>query len=125
MHVAAAIGTPTMGIFGPTSPDLWAPLNGSPHVMQTKTELPCQPCQRTVCTMNDHRCMRDIRGAYVAEHRVAGACNPEAAATHDRASVKGRPRFSIETASSITTTATWARANAFAGCQMHQERSDG
>jgi heptosyltransferase-2 len=29
--------------------------------------LPCQPCQRTVCTMNDHRCMRDIDPTYVAE----------------------------------------------------------
>ncbi|QOZ33111.1 lipopolysaccharide heptosyltransferase II [Bradyrhizobium sp. CCBAU 53421] len=61
MHIAAAIGTPTMGIFGPTDPDLWAPLNGlAATVRQTKNKLPCQPCQRTVCTMNDHRCMRDI-----------------------------------------------------------------
>ena len=61
MHIAAAIGTPTMGIFGPTSPYLWAPLNGlAATVLQTKAVLPCQPCQRTVCTMNDHRCMRDI-----------------------------------------------------------------
>src|SRR5262249_24296099 len=28
MHIAAALGTPTMGIFGPTSPYHWAPLNG-------------------------------------------------------------------------------------------------
>jgi heptosyltransferase-2 len=27
VHVAAAIGTPTVGIFGPTSPWHWAPLN--------------------------------------------------------------------------------------------------
>jgi heptosyltransferase-2 len=27
MHVAAAIGTPTIGLFGPTSPRLWGPLN--------------------------------------------------------------------------------------------------
>jgi heptosyltransferase II len=27
MHVAAAIGTPTIAIFGPTSPWHWAPLN--------------------------------------------------------------------------------------------------
>src|SRR5262249_35467344 len=27
MHVAAAIGTPTVGLFGPTSPRLWGPLN--------------------------------------------------------------------------------------------------
>src|ERR1700733_1589904 len=60
MHIAAAAGTPTMGIFGPTSPYLWAPLNGLAATIQTKTVLSCQPCQRTVCTMNDHRCMRDI-----------------------------------------------------------------
>jgi heptosyltransferase-2 len=27
MHVAAALGTPTIAIFGPTSPWHWAPLN--------------------------------------------------------------------------------------------------
>jgi heptosyltransferase-2 len=60
MHVAAAIGTPTMGIFGPTSPHHWAPLNRLAATVQTKTVVPCQPCHRPVCTMNDHRCMRDI-----------------------------------------------------------------
>ena len=60
MHIAAAVGTPTMGIFGPTSPDHWAPLNGLAATVQTKTTVPCQPCHRPVCTMNDHRCMRDI-----------------------------------------------------------------
>ena len=67
MHIAAAIGTPTMGIFGPTSPYLWAPLNGLAATVLTKTQLPCQPCQRTVCTMNDHRCMRDIAASDVVE----------------------------------------------------------
>src|SRR5262249_36933393 len=67
MHVAAALGTPTMGIFGPTSPYLWAPLNGLAATVQTKTELACQPCQRTICTMNDHRCMRDIAASDVAD----------------------------------------------------------
>jgi len=60
MHIAAALGTPTMGIFGPTSPHLWAPLNGLAATVQTKTVVPCQPCHRPVCTLNDHRCMRDI-----------------------------------------------------------------
>ncbi len=27
MHISAAIGTPTIGIFGPTDPRLWGPLN--------------------------------------------------------------------------------------------------
>src|SRR3979411_3133745 len=60
MHIAAALGTPTMGIFGPTSPYHWAPLNGLAATVQTKTVVPCQPCHRPVCTMNDHRCRRDI-----------------------------------------------------------------
>jgi heptosyltransferase-2 len=65
MHIAAAIGTPTMGIFGPTSPYLWAPLNGLAATVQTATPPPCEPCQRTVCTMYDHACMRTIVPAEV------------------------------------------------------------
>ncbi|MDE2379200.1 lipopolysaccharide heptosyltransferase II [Bradyrhizobium sp.] len=67
MHIAAALGTPTMGIFGPTSPYLWAPLNGLAATVQSATRLSCQPCQRTVCRMNDHRCMRDISAAEVVK----------------------------------------------------------
>jgi heptosyltransferase-2 len=67
MHIAAALGTPTMGIFGPTSPYHWAPLNGLAATVQTKTVVPCQPCHRPVCRMNDHRCMRDIPPADVAD----------------------------------------------------------
>jgi heptosyltransferase-2 len=76
MHIAAAIGTPTMGIFGPTSPYHWAPLNGLAATVQTKTVVPCQPCHRPVCTMNDHRCMRDIPASDVvaiAERVLADA----------------------------------------------------
>ena len=65
MHVAAALGTPTIGIFGPTSPQLWAPLNGLAATVQTRTVVPCQPCHRPVCTMNEHRCMRDIAASDV------------------------------------------------------------
>ena len=67
MHIAAAAGTPTMGIFGPTSPYHWAPLNGLAATVQTRTTVPCQPCHRPVCTMNDHRCMGDIPAADVVE----------------------------------------------------------
>jgi heptosyltransferase-2 len=65
MHIAAAIGTPTIGIFGPTSPYHWAPLNGLAATIQTDTVVPCQPCHRPVCTMNEHRCMRDIPASEV------------------------------------------------------------
>jgi heptosyltransferase II len=66
MHIAAALGTPTMGIFGPTSPYHWAPLNGLAATVKTDTEVPCQPCHRPVCRMKHHRCMRDIPASDVA-----------------------------------------------------------
>ncbi len=66
MHIAAATGTPTIGIFGPTSPYHWAPLNGLAATIQTSTPPPCQPCHRPVCTMNNHCCMRDIPASDVA-----------------------------------------------------------
>ena len=60
VHVAAAIGTPTIGIFGPTSPWHWAPLNPPAATIETVTDVPCRPCHKPVCRMIHHRCMRDI-----------------------------------------------------------------
>lgn len=65
LHVAAAIGTPAVGIFGPTSAWHWAPLNPIAEVIETTTELACRPCHRPVCRMGHHRCMRDIDTARV------------------------------------------------------------
>ena len=67
MHIAAALDTPTIGIFGPTAPELWGPLNPLAATIQTKTFVPCQPCHRPVCTANNHACMRDIPAIDVAD----------------------------------------------------------
>ncbi len=60
LHVAAALGTPSIGIFGPTSPWHWAPLNPLAATIQAATSLPCRPCHKPVCRLEHHRCMRDI-----------------------------------------------------------------
>jgi heptosyltransferase II len=60
LHVAAALGTPSIGIFGPTSRWHWAPLNPLAATIETTTELPCQPCHKPTCRLVHHRCMRDI-----------------------------------------------------------------
>ena len=60
LHVAAALGTPSIGIFGPTSPWQWAPLNPLAGTMETTTELSCRPCHKPVCRLVHHRCMREI-----------------------------------------------------------------
>jgi heptosyltransferase-2 len=60
LHVAAAIGTPAIGIFGPTSPWHWAPLNPIAAVIEPRTDVPCRPCHKPTCRLQHHRCMRDI-----------------------------------------------------------------
>ncbi len=82
MHIAAAQGTPTIGIFGPTSPYHWAPLNGLAATVQAKTVVPCQPCHHPVCTMNDHRCMRDIPASDVAAIAAGVLAGTEACHVH-------------------------------------------
>ncbi|MBN8966044.1 MAG: lipopolysaccharide heptosyltransferase II [Rhizobiales bacterium] len=74
VHVAAAIGTPTVGIFGPTSPWHWAPLNPLAAVIETTTDVPCRPCHKPTCRYGHHRCMRDIPADQVlpAVHRALG-----------------------------------------------------
>jgi heptosyltransferase-2 len=60
LHVSAALGRPTIGIFGPTSPWHWAPLNPLAATMETTSQLDCQPCHKPVCRLGHHRCMTEI-----------------------------------------------------------------
>src|SRR5690349_1888415 len=60
LHVAAAVGTPAIGIFGPTSPWHWAPLNPLAATIEAKTTIECRPCHEPVCRLVHHRCMREI-----------------------------------------------------------------
>jgi heptosyltransferase II len=60
LHVAAALGTPSIGIFGPTSPWHWAPLNPLAATVETATELSCRPCHKPTCRFGHHRCMEEI-----------------------------------------------------------------
>jgi len=73
LHVAAALGTPSIGIFGPTSPWHWAPLNPLAAVIEPKTDLPCRPCHKPTCRLGHHRCMRDISAEQVAAAVLAAA----------------------------------------------------
>ncbi len=46
-HIAAAVGTPTLGIYGPSSPASWAPRGDRHSVIQKK--WPCVPCRQKGC----------------------------------------------------------------------------
>jgi heptosyltransferase II len=78
LHVAAALGTPSIGIFGPTSPWHWAPLNPLAAIVETETELACKPCHQPVCRLGHHRCMREItlEAVVVATKSALAAARP-------------------------------------------------
>jgi len=60
MHVAAAVGTPVVGLFGSTSPDLTAPgLPGDPRHQLVREAPACAPCFQPECPV-DFRCMNGL-----------------------------------------------------------------
>jgi ADP-heptose:LPS heptosyltransferase len=54
-HLADALGTPSVTIFGPADHRRWAPLDQTRHPI-VRRPVPCSPCRYTVCPI-DHRCL--------------------------------------------------------------------
>ena len=66
MHLAAALGTPLVALFGPTDPRLIGPYGGDGVVL--RVPLPCSPCSKRRCQIEaDRLCMRSISVEEVAE----------------------------------------------------------
>ena len=75
MHLAAAVGTPTVVLFGPSGPYNWRPW-GQGHLVLTK-DFDCQPCGRDGCNGTKiSRCLTAITPAEVlaAVDRQLQAC---------------------------------------------------
>lgn len=58
MHVASAVGTPVIGLFGSTSPAQTPPLSRDRRILYL--DLPCSPCHKRECPLGHHQCLRDI-----------------------------------------------------------------
>lgn len=76
LHLASATGTPTVALFGPTTPALgFGPLAPRAEVAE-HPGLPCRPCHAhgpAACPLGHFRCMRELAvpGVLDALHRVA------------------------------------------------------
>jgi heptosyltransferase-2 len=68
-HLASAMGTPTLTIFGPTVPEFgFGPL-AERHAVAGHDSLSCRPCDRhgpQRCPLGHWRCMRELGADYVA-----------------------------------------------------------
>jgi heptosyltransferase-2 len=58
MHLAAAQGTPVVGIFGPQSPGRFGPLGDRSVALWRRRD--CSPCSQRHCIWNDARCLDPI-----------------------------------------------------------------
>jgi lipopolysaccharide heptosyltransferase II len=58
MHIANAVGTRVVAVFGPTDPGRTAPMASPATVLHR--DLACSPCFRTTCPYAAHPCMRFI-----------------------------------------------------------------
>jgi len=67
MHVAAALGRPTVSIFGPTNPVQVGPYGQPGSVV--RLDLPCSPCNFRLLSQcpNGHACMRELKTEMVME----------------------------------------------------------
>lgn len=69
LHLASAVGTPCVAIFGPTVPAFGFGPRGAGAIVE-RGDLPCRPCSAhgpTRCPLGHHRCMREIPAAAVRE----------------------------------------------------------
>lgn len=65
MHAAAALGVPTLAVFGSTNPVTTAPLG--PWVELVRRPVECSPCLKPVCPRGDLRCFASITPEEVAQ----------------------------------------------------------
>jgi ADP-heptose:LPS heptosyltransferase len=52
MHASVAVGTPTVGLFGSSEPDIWFPYESFGPFVPACEPIDCRPCHKHVC---DHR----------------------------------------------------------------------
>lgn len=74
MHLAAALGVPTVALFGPTDPRRTAPA-GAGHTVLWR-DLWCSPCLRRRCPLVYHGCMKGLTVATVAAAAAASLLPP-------------------------------------------------
>jgi len=58
MHLATAVGTPVVALFGPADPARTGPYGAGHRVVRVPP--PCAPCHRRTCNQPRHACMEDI-----------------------------------------------------------------
>ncbi len=70
MHLAAAVGVPTVGLFGPNTPRHWAPV-GPRAAYVYETSAPCSPCINNYTNDTPRTCINPVRGRCMRDISVS------------------------------------------------------
>jgi len=70
MHMAAALGTPVLAVFGPTDPGRTGPVGAAHRTLSA--DVPCRPCFARSCRQGDLRCLAGVTPAQVVDAAAAG-----------------------------------------------------
>jgi ADP-heptose:LPS heptosyltransferase len=67
MHIAAAVGTPTIGLFGPGEEDIWFPYTAGDGHIALRKDVPCHPCHLDFCNRQGNGFMECMKLLTVGE----------------------------------------------------------
>lgn len=60
LHLAVALGVPTLGLFGATDGERTGPYGSAHRTLSLKPPLDCQPCHRKECARRDLACLHRL-----------------------------------------------------------------
>lgn len=75
MHIAAALGIPTIGLFGPGEENIWFPYAAKDGHIALRKDVPCHPCHLDFCNRQGEgymECMKLLTLDEVLEWAVKG-----------------------------------------------------
>jgi heptosyltransferase III len=85
MHIASAVGTPVVALFGPSNPREWGPRGGPVEILYK--EIDCRSCFHPTCARGEENCMR-----LITVHEVCAAAQ--------RLLLAGKPGCAVSSSSS-------------------------
>jgi len=82
MHLGAAMGTPTVGLFGPNTPTCWAPVGPrATFVFQSRQR--CSPCINSYLHIIPQTCTAAVEGACMRDIEVDDVLQAATAVIHE------------------------------------------
>jgi len=67
MHLAVAVGTPTVGIFGSAEPEVWFPYESFGPYAAATVPVDCRPCHQHTCPLGHTDCLNRLTPAMILD----------------------------------------------------------